>query len=202
MRRSSPCWWHSRTSLTTLKWVNVNVDNDQRTSRGQARRLFYARKSCLLIALRWMDLSGMLMDGIKKSRKGIYPLCFSVTTGFCGLFNGYHAMLETSWALSRWNGAIISLLVTCHDGSMQRHQSIVTESTPIDTMAGIYIILRVFDWASSSYSISHGYLTHSDGRSLTGRTTSLLIGLVNHFLNFIPSSSNLPFRTARSHAAI
>ena len=78
--------------LGALKWVSVNVANDQRTSRGQARQLFDARTSCLLIALRWMDLSGMSVDGIKKSRKGLYPLCFSLTAGFYGLFNGYHAM--------------------------------------------------------------------------------------------------------------
>ena len=56
--------------------MNVNVANDQRTSRGQARRLFYARTSCPLIALRWMDLSGMSMDDIKKSRKGHSPIIF------------------------------------------------------------------------------------------------------------------------------
>jgi hypothetical protein len=57
--------YHSR----ALTWVDVNVANDQRTStsRGQAQRLFYARTSCL-----WMDLSGMSMDGIEKSRKGFY----------------------------------------------------------------------------------------------------------------------------------
>jgi hypothetical protein len=33
----------------------------------------------------------------------------------------------------------------------------------------IYIILRVFRWTSSSYSISRAHLTHTNGRSLTGR---------------------------------
>jgi hypothetical protein len=52
------------------------------------------------------------------------------------------------------------------------------------------------------------YSIHTNRRSLlTGQTTSLLpllfhVQHVVQFFNFIYSSTNLPFRTARSHATI
>lgn len=51
-------------------------DNDQRTSRGQARQLFCARTACLLIALRSMDLRGTSMEDIQKNKNDFLPIMF------------------------------------------------------------------------------------------------------------------------------
>jgi hypothetical protein len=100
--------------------VNVNVANDQRTFRVQARRLFYARTTCLLIALRWMDLNGMSINGTNKSKEGNYPLCFSVTTRFCGLFNGYHAEPEQEGLSHGTAKGARNVSRLCHISSQRR----------------------------------------------------------------------------------